>query len=287
LINQEDQRFSVREQAKLLTLNRSSFYYKSNKNDKGDLKIKEMIDKIFTEYPYYGTRRIVAILKRKKVNINRKRCQRLMQEMGIYAIQPTKNLSKSEKAAKKYPYLLRGKTIIKANEVWCSDITYIPMGNGFCYLTVVMDWGSRKILSYRISDSLESDFCIEALKEAFKKGNRPQIFNTDQGVQYTSERYTEILKEKGIKISMDGRGRALDNIMVERFWRSLKYEDIYIKDYCSVEELTKGLKKYIYEYNNKRPHSTFEYHTPQEVYSGKYKIKRAHNNKKRSKKRVA
>jgi putative transposase len=278
LINREDQRFSVREQVELLSLNRSSYYYRSSKNERKDLEIKKAIDKIFTKHPHYGTRMIVVTLRKKGMIVNRKKCKKLMREMGIHAIYPTKNLSKEDKAAKKYPYLLRGKEIQTPNKVWCSDITYIPMKNGFCYLTVVMDWGSRKILSYRISDSLESNFCIETLREALRKANRPKIFNTDQGVQFTSENYTKILTEKGIKISMDGKGRALDNIMVERFWRSIKYEDIYIKDYTNMEELLAGLKKYIHYYNHQRPHSSFEYHTPQEVYSGKYKIKRSFSN---------
>jgi putative transposase len=232
-----------------------------------------MIDKIYTDHPYYGSRRIIRILRGWGIVINRKKCQRLMQEMGIYAIYPTKNLSKGNKKHRKYPYLLKGKNIRIPNKVWCSDITYIPMKEGFSYLTVVMDWASRKILSYQVSENLESNFCIVALKLALKRYGQPKIFNTDQGVQFRSENYTEVLKKKRIKISMDGKGRALDNVMVERFWRSIKYEDIYIKDYSNMEELKLGIRKYIYMYNNSRPHSTFEYHTPQEVYLGKYKVK--------------
>jgi putative transposase len=257
----------------LLSLNPSSYYYKSHKDVTDDLEIQRAIDKIYTKYPFYGTRRIVFTLKKQGININRKKCRRLMREMGICAIYPRKNLSKSDKDHKKYPYLLRDKKISRPNEVWCSDITYIPMAKGFAYLVVVMDWYSRKILSYELSDTLESDFCVKALNTALRNGEkngiRPKIFNTDQGSQFTSEKYTTVLLNKGIKISMDGRGRAFDNIMVERFWRTIKYEDIYIKDYSSMDELVLGVGKYIKFYNQERPHSTFDGDVPSYVYINK------------------
>jgi putative transposase len=194
-----------------------------------------------------------------------------MQEMGIEAIYPKKRLTVANPEHKKYPYLLRGREILKCDEVWCSDITYIPITNGFAYLVAVMDWYSRYILSYLISTSLESDFCVEALGLALKKST-PYIFNTDQGPQFTSEKFTSKLKNRDILISMDGRGRALDNIMVERFWRTIKYEDIYIRGYSNIKELTGGVDAYIKFYNNERPHSSLGNQTPQQFYLGQSKF---------------
>lgn len=192
-----------------------------------------------------------------------------MIDMAIMAIYPKKNLSKADAKHKKYPYLLRNLNIIRPDQVWCSDITYIPINGGFAYLTVVMDWYSRCILSYKISTSLESDFCVSALATSLKKGT-PEIFNTDQGSQYTSNQFTNKLKDNKIKISMDGRGRAFDNIMVERFWRTIKYEDIYIKGYSNIEELKCGIDNYINFYNNERPHSSLSHDTPAQIYYSNY-----------------
>jgi putative transposase len=225
----------------------------------------ELIDQEYTRHPFYGTRRITAWLKLKGYTVNRKRVQRLMRLMGLEGICPKRNLSKGDKEHKIYPYLLKGLEITRSNQVWSTDITYIKMREGFMYLTSVMDWFSRYVLSWKLSNSLEMSFCLEALEEALKKG-KPEIFNTDQGVQFTSERYTGCLEEAKIKISMDGRGRALDNIFIERLWRTVKYEEIYLKEYESVKCLYSALREYFEFYNNERPHQSLNYQTPKQVH---------------------
>ena len=225
-----------------------------------------LIDEIYTKHPYFGVRRIKKSLEKEDEIVNRKKIRRLMREMGIYAIYPKPNLSLPNKEHLKYPYLLRNLNINKADQVWASDITYIRMNKGFVYLTVVMDWYSRYILSYSISNTLSNDFCIDALNKALKIA-KPDIFNTDQGVQYTSESFTNILKKLEIKISMNGKRRAIDNVLVERFWRSIKQEKIYINDYVSVKELKDGIEQYIKFYNYDRQHQALGYKTPHEVYS--------------------
>lgn len=224
-----------------------------------------LIDKEYTDHPFYGSRKMAKWLQAEGYQVNRKRVQRLMRQMGLAGICPKKNISKSTEEHKKYPYLLRGVEIEKCNQVWSSDITYIKVVGGFMYLTAVIDWHSRYVLSWRLSNSLEGSFCIEAVEEALEKGI-PDIFNTDQGVQYTSEGFIALIEGRGIKVSMDGKGRALDNIFIERLWRTVKYEEIYLKEYKDVRELRTNLQKYFQFYNRERPHQSLNYETPESVY---------------------
>jgi len=226
------------------------------------------LDILYLDFPFFGSRRMTASLKNQGVRINRKRVQRLMRLMGLEAIYPKPKLSQKHPGHRIYPYLLRGLKIERVNHVWSTDITYIPLAGGFLYLVAVIDWASRYVLSWRISNTLEVDFCIDALKEALEIA-QPKIFNTDQGSQFTSPCFTETLLELKIQISMDGRGRALDNIFVERLWRSVKYEDIYIRDYQNGEELHRGLEKYFNFYNSFRPHQALNYRTPKGVFEDK------------------
>lgn len=231
----------------------------------------DQIDKIYTKYPYMGSRKIKLELIDLGYAINRKTVQKLMRIMGICAIYPKPNLSKAAKEHKKYPYLLRGVKITENDQVWSTDITYIKLKKGFVYLTAVIDWHSRYVLSWKLSNTLHTDFCIDALNEALKI-SKPQIFNTDQGVQYTSNDFTEILIKNNILISMDGKGRALDNIFVERLWRTVKYEEIYLKEYENIVELKNALTEYFFRYNNLRKHQSLAYKTPAEIYKGKIKM---------------
>ena len=223
------------------------------------------IDRIYTKYPFYGIRRITEQLRREGSNYNHKRIARLMQLMGIEALRPKRNLSKASKDHLVYTYLLRNVKISSTNQVWSSDITYLPLCEGYAYLVAVIDWYSRYVLSWEISNTLDVYFCLEALGKALKR-TKPEIFNTDQESQFTSKVFTRRVIDNEIKMSMDSKGRALDNIFIERLWRSLKYEDIYIKDYQTMEELTLGLDKYFYFYNNERIHQSLNYKTPAEVY---------------------
>lgn len=226
-----------------------------------------VIDELYTEDPSGGSRRITEMLKRMGYEVNRKRIQRLMQIMGIKVIYPRPNVTKVDSRHRKYPYLLKGLKIESVNHVWSTDITYIPIKKGFAYLVAILDWFSRYILTWKLSNSLESIFCIEALKEALKKG-KPKIFNSDQGVQFTCEGFIEVLRMNEIEISMDGRGRAFDNIFIERFWRTLKYEEVYCKEYESLEEANRNLDEFIKRYNNNRLHQALGYRTPNEIYMG-------------------
>lgn len=223
------------------------------------------IDQIYTAYPFYGKRRISITLKQRGLNIGVDRTRTLMQRMGIAAIYPKPNLSRSNPEHKIYPYLLRGMNVSRRDQVWSTDITYIPMVAGFFYLTAIIDWFTRYILAWELSNLLDGKFCRNILEKALTAG-KPEIFNTDQGAQYTSNRFTEILTNHGVKISMDGKGRALDNIYIERFWRSLKYEEVYINDYRDGIDAHKGLESYIDFYNTKRPHSSLNHLTPGELY---------------------
>lgn len=225
----------------------------------------EKIDRIYTDYPFYGSRKITAILNKEGCCVNRKRVIRLMNIMQLKAIYPKRNLSVSNKEHKKFPYLLKALEINKPNQVWSSDITYIPIKGGFFYLTVVMDWYTRYILSWKLSNTLDLNFCVEALEEALNI-TRPEIFNSDQGVQYTSNEFVKILETEKIKISMAGKGRAFDNIFVERLWRSVKYEEIYIKKYEDGKVAKEGLRNYFSFYNEKRPHQALKYQTPYDKY---------------------
>jgi putative transposase len=261
---------SISRQCDLLGLPRSAYYrprafiLESDEN----LELMRLIDEEFLRHPFYGSRKIRDYLNRKGFHVNRKRVQRLMRLMGIESVAPKPNTSKPRRDHKVYPYLLRKLSIAKPDQVWCSDITYIRMGHGFVYLTAVMDWASRYVLSWEVSVTMDDDFCVNALKSALRKHNSPGIFNTDQGSQYTGNAFTDALREKNIKISMDGKGRCMDNIFIERLWRSVKYEKIFLEEYETVTELIIGLKEYFKFYNFERPHQSFSGKTPAEVYWG-------------------
>ena len=226
-----------------------------------------MIDKIFTEFPEYGSRKIARQISRESgVKTNRKKVQRFMRMMGLSAIYAKPNTSRPCPGHKVYPYLLRGYKVSRVNQVWSMDITYIRLGQGYCYLTAIIDWHSRKVMSWRLSNSMDTRFCIEALNEALLLG-KPEIFNTDQGSQFTSVEFTKILRDSGISISMDGRGRALDNIFVERLWRSVKYENVYPKGYQNILEARQGLGDYFQRYNSRRLHASLGYITPNEAHA--------------------
>jgi putative transposase len=258
-------RISISRQCELIGLSRAAYYKGVKGISELNLKLMDLIDEIYTETPFYGVRKITKEIKKKGYKINRKRIRRLMRLMGLEAIYPKPKLSIPNIEHKIYPYLLRGLDIDHSNQVWCSDITYIRTEEGFVYLTVVMDWYSRYVLSWELSTTIDSSFCISTLKDSFRYG-LPEIFNTDQGSQYTSEDFTKELRDRKIKISMDGRGRALDNVMVERLWRSVKYEDVYIKSYRNVKEARNSLRKYFDFYNTKRMHQSLDDKTPAEIY---------------------
>src|SRR3954470_3691488 len=240
LVEREDPALSVAAQCRLLKVARSTLYYQPAPMDPDDLALMRRMDELYLASPFYGSRRMVAVLRRDGWTVNRKRVRRLMRVMGLEAIYQKPNTSQGHPAHKVYPYLLRDLVIERANQVWCADITYIPMSKGFVYLVAVMDWFSRRVLSWRLSITMETDFCVDALREAMDRHGRPEIFNTDQGVQFTSAAFLDELSSQGVRISMDGKGRFLDNIFIERLWRSLKYEEVYIKAYDSVAEARQG-----------------------------------------------
>ncbi len=266
---------SVIRQCELLSLCRSSFYYQPNVGEsrlKFDCQLRKRIDEIYLRCPFYGSRRIVEQLKFEGYTVNRKRIRRLMNEMGIEAIYPRKNLSQSHPEHRVFPYLLRGVYISGVNHVWSTDITYIPMRRGYLYLVAVMDWYSRYVLSWELSQTLEKYFCISALERALSLGE-PEIFNSDQGSQFTSPSFTRLLLDKEIAISMDGRGRAFDNIFIERLWRTVKQEEVYLKDYETFWEAEEGLNRYFEFYNNERHHQALGYKRPVEIYCQKEVLK--------------
>jgi putative transposase len=256
-------------QCQLLKVARSTLYYQPAPVDADDLVVMRRMDEIYLLTPFYGTRRMVVELGRHGLVVNRKRVRRLMRLMGLEAIYQKPNTSQRHPEHKVYPYLLKGLTIDRVNQVWCADITYIPMAKGFVYLVAVMDWFSRRVLSWRLSIGMETDFCVEALEEAMERYGPPEIFNTDQGVQFTSADFIDTLEARGVRVSMDGKGRYLDNIFIERLWRSLKYEEVFIKAYSTVSEARKGINAWILFYNDRRPHQALEYRTPREVFEGK------------------
>lgn len=226
-----------------------------------DIELMRLIDQEYLEHPFYGSRRMTEMLKTRGYCINRKRTQRLMQEMGLEAIYPKRNLSRPGEPEVKYPYLMRSLKIDRPNKAWCADITYIPLKGGFGYCVVVMDWWSRCILAWRVSNSMDVSFCLEALEEAFSKG-KPEVFNTDQGSQFTSALFVDVLLREQVRVSWDGRGRALDNVFIERLWRSLKHEDVYLKEYQGLSEARDGISRYFDFYNQRRPHQALRYQTP-------------------------
>jgi putative transposase len=265
-IDPNDELLSLNAQLALSGLSKASYYYEPVPETAWNLELMAMIDKLYTDYPFYGSRRMRAELRERGHEVNRKRVVRLMQKMGLQAIYPKKNLSKAAEHHIKYPYLLKDLTIDRPDQVWATDITYIRVGGGYLYLTAVMDWHTRFVLSWKISNTLDVGFCMEALEEALKIG-KPEIFNSDQGCQYTSKDFTEALKVQGIQISMDGKGRAYDNIFVERLWRSVKYEEVYLKRYETGKEAVDGLNRYLTFYNDKRLHQALGYKTPRSWYT--------------------
>jgi len=253
----------------LLNLNRSSVYYQPKEISDEDLRLMRRIDEMHLKRPFYGSRRIRDWLQDEGFGVNRKRVQRLMRQMGITALYPKANTSRPGKGHKIYPYLLRGLEIDRPNQVWATDICYVPMARGFVYVVAIMDWYSRKVLAWRVSsNTMDADFCVEALEEAISRYGTPEIFNTDQGAQFTSEVFTGTLKAAGIRISMDGKGRWVDNVFVERLWRSLKYEEVYLKAYETVAQARQEMGNYFRFYNRERRHQGLDRQTPDQVYEG-------------------
>jgi putative transposase len=259
-------KLSIRRQCAVLHIARSGVYRPKAAANDNDLALMRRIDALYLQYPFLGSRRMVAMLSENGARVNRKRVQRLMRQMGIAALGPKPKTSKPAPRHKIYPYLLRGLKIERPNQVWAADITFIPMAHGFLYLVAVMDWSSRAVLSWRLSNTLDASFCIEALEEALARFGKPEIFNTDQGSQFTSTAFTDILKRHEIKISMDGRGRWMDNVFVERLWRSLKHEDIYLKGYADGREARAGISSWMIFYNTRRPHQALADRTPMAVW---------------------
>jgi putative transposase len=257
---------SVIRQCKLLDISRSGLYYQPAGISDEDLTLMKLIDRQYLATPFYGTRRIAAWLKNQGYRVNRKRVRRLMQVMGLKAIYRHPRTSQPAPGHKIYPYLLSGMEITRPNQVWAADITYIPMARGFLYLVAIIDWYSRYVLSWRLSNTLDDSFCVEALEEALRKG-RPDIFNTDQGAQFTGEAFTGLLQQHGVRISMDGKGRYSDNLFIERLWRTVKYEEVYIKAYQNGRDARVGIGDYFRFYNTERPHQALGYRTPAEVFT--------------------
>lgn len=259
---------SISRQCELLDLGRSTYYYVPEPISEEELALMKLIDQCYLALPFYGTRRIKQWLADEHgLVVNRKRIQRLRRVMAIETLYPKRNLSVANQAHRIYPYLLRDLPIDRPNQVWSTDITYVPMARGFVYLVAVMDWYSRRVLSWRLSTTMDTDFCVEALQEAIERYGCPEIFNTDQGSQFTSEDFTGVLKSHDIKISMDGKGRWVDNVFVERLWRSVKYEEVYLKAYDSVANAKASLSRYFNFYNNKRRHQSLRGMTPEAAYN--------------------
>jgi putative transposase len=266
LVERDDPALSVATQCRLLKVARSTLYYQPAPVEPDDLALMRRMDELYMASPFYGSRRMVAVLRRDGWTVNRKRVRRLMRVMGLAAIYQKPNTSKGHPEHKVYLYLLRDLVIERPNQVWCADITYIPMARGFVYLVAVMDWFSRRVLAWRVSITMDADFCVDALQDAMARHGKPEIFNTDQGVQFTSGDFLAALESRGIRISMDGKGRFLDNIFIERLWRSLKYEEVFIKAYGSVIEARRGIGGWLSFYNEERPHQALGYRTPREVF---------------------
>ena len=257
---------SVRRQCQLLNVARSGVYRPRPEPSADDLALMRRIDELYLERPFYGSRRMTFDLNEEGRGVNRKRVQRLMRLMGLEALVPRPGTSKAAPGNKVYPYLLRGVTITEPNHVWASDITYIPMANGFLYLVAIIDWASRAVLAWRLSNTMDVSFCVSALEEALARFGKPEIFNTDQGSQFTSAAFTGTLAAAGVRISMDGRGRWMDNVFIERLWRSLKYEDIYLKGYADGREAKAGIAEWLAFYNHRRPHQALTNRTPMAVW---------------------
>ncbi len=266
LVSVDHPRLSVVRQCELVDISRSSYYYIPNGESEFNLELMGNIDRQFLETPFYGSRQMARHLRRQGYDVGRTRIRRLMRRMGLQAIYQKPRTSIPNVQHRVYPYLLRGLSIERANQVWCADITYIPMHRGFMYLVAVMDWHTRAVLSWRLSNTIDSSFCVEALQEALSRYGTPQIFNTDQGSQFTSEEFTGALSGAGVRISMDGKGRWMDNVFIERLWRSLKYESVYLREFETGLEAQHEIENWLRFYNMERPHSFFGDKTPMEVY---------------------
>jgi putative transposase len=267
MIDVNHAKLSLVRQCRLVSISRSSYYYKGSGESDLNLELMRRIDEQFLETPFYGSRQMTRWLRRQGYTVGRKRVRRLMRLLGIQAVFQRPRTSQPHPDHRIYPYLLRELEITRPNQAWCADVTYIPLQRGFLYLVAVMDWSSRKVLSWRLSNTLEASFCVEALEEALERYGAPEIFNTDQGSQFTSLEFTSVLKSAGIKISMDGKGRWMDNIFIERLWRSLKYEQVYLAQYTTGSEARAGIAWWMTFYNQRRPHSSLEDQTPDEAYT--------------------
>jgi putative transposase len=265
LIEVDHPELSVRRQCELLGLSRATLYYEPAEETATNLRLMRRIDEEYTAHPFYGSRKMTVWLREHGESVNRKRVQRLMRLMGLEAIYPKPKLSLAGRGHRIYPYLLRDVPIRRPDQVWSTDITYVPLAQGFMYLAATIDWYSRYVIAWRLSNTLEGSFCLEMLEEALSRG-RPEVFNTDQGVQFTAAAWTGRLESAGVQVSMDGRGRCLDNVFVERLWRSVKYEDIYLRGYEGVPALAQGLVRYFGFYNEERFHQALDYRTPGSVY---------------------
>lgn len=259
---------SVRRQCELLGLSRSGLYYEPMEVDAETLRLMRRMDELHLQYPFFGSRMLTQTLKKEGWLVNRKRIQRLMRLMDLESLAPKPGTSKPAPEHPVYPYLLRNLAITRIDQVWAADITYIPLSGGFAYLVAIIDWYSRRVLSWQLSNTLDASFCVEALQKALQRFGRPEIFNTDQGAQFTSADFTTPLLELGAKISMDGKGRCIDNVFVERLWRSLKYEEVYLKAYDSMAEAHAGIGCYMTFFNDERPHSALGHQTPTAFYEG-------------------
>lgn len=268
-----DETLSIKEQCRLLGLSRSGYYYAPTEETKFNQQLLRRIDELNTDHPTWGSRMIRDRLALENIVVNRKRVRRLMNILRIKVIYPGINLSKRNQEHRVYPYLLKGLTINRSNQVWSTDITFIRLRHGWVYLVAIVDWYSRAVLSWRVSNTCDRFFCIEALEEALRLYGKPDIFNSDQGATFTSPDFTKVLLESGIKISMDGKGRALDNIITERLWRTIKYDEVYLKDYANILEARESLRAYIKTYNYKRPHSSCDGQPPMCFYTSSFEVK--------------
>lgn len=266
MVEKDHPRLSVGAQCRLLSISRSSFYYAPKGETELNLGLMRLIDKQFLETPFYGVRQMTWHLRAEGHAVNEKRIRRLMRLMGLMPIYQRPNTSRKAKGRRTWPYLLRGLSIDRPSQVWCADVTYVPMRRGFLYLVAIMDWSTRKVLAWRLSNTLEADFCVEALEEALARFGPPEIMNNDQGSQFTSLAWTDRLRQAGVKISMDGKGRFLDNIFVERLWRSLKYECVYLYAWSGGTEARAGIGRWVEFYNNRRPHTALGGRTPATAY---------------------
>ena len=268
MVDPQHGRLSIARQCRLVSVARSSYYYERRGESAVNLRLMRLIDEQFLETPFYGSRQMTRWLRREGYTVSRKRVRRLMRLLGLQAVFQRPRTSQPHPEHRIYPYLLRDLAITRPNHVWCADVTYIPLERGFLYLVAVMDWASRKVLSWRLSNTLEASFCVEALEEALERYGAPEIFNTDQGSQFTGLAFTDVLKAAGIRISMDGKGRWMDNVFIERLWRSLKYEQVYLAEYTTGSEARAGIGWWMDFYNTRRPHSSLDDdRTPEEAYT--------------------